>query len=278
MGFDLTPEGRARLEEENQFLKMKLMLEEGANFSSHGANEEGLPVELENQFLHYIIEFEKQARKCKMVKVKDRLGDVSRFRPVHSISDGEIEEAWVALRQALAEHRIGIEACSPRIKSRELYRFATEELFEMDIDDIAIEGLTTCFSYDEFYPDPLYECENLAVSLGLQRIFSKRSLQLMYGFGEGGIELNGTALSTEGEFIERVNRFKDLFDELRIEELTCHPFQPTETSATLSGTYHLKAMVSKENFSIAGAWEIGLKKECDWWTIKRILIKGIDFI
>ena len=46
------------LKNENEFLKMKLMLEQGAQFGSM-TGDGGLPAGTENQFLNYIMEYEK---------------------------------------------------------------------------------------------------------------------------------------------------------------------------------------------------------------------------
>ena len=80
------------LKNENEFLKMKLMLEQGAQFGKIG-NEE-LPANIENEFLNYIMAFEKQAVERKMIKVFDRIQRPSHFKPVNEIPDDEIENAW----------------------------------------------------------------------------------------------------------------------------------------------------------------------------------------
>ena len=50
---------------------MKMMLESGAKFGS--MSEEGLPPEIENQFLKNIMAFEKQAQEMKMIKIFDKI-------------------------------------------------------------------------------------------------------------------------------------------------------------------------------------------------------------
>src|SRR6185295_10150780 len=60
---------------ENEFLKMKIMLEHGGQFGE--LEEDGntdLPPEIENQFLNNVLAFEKQFSEHKVVKVYDKIG------------------------------------------------------------------------------------------------------------------------------------------------------------------------------------------------------------
>ena len=60
------------LKNENEFLKMKLMLEHGAEFGDMKTEGE-VPIDMENDFLNYIMAYEKQAAERKMIKVFDRI-------------------------------------------------------------------------------------------------------------------------------------------------------------------------------------------------------------
>ena len=61
-----------RLKAENEFLKMRLMLENGAEFEKmeDGAH---LSPQVENEFLNYIQAFEKQSQNPKYIKVFDKI-------------------------------------------------------------------------------------------------------------------------------------------------------------------------------------------------------------
>ena len=80
-----------QLKAENEFLKMKLMLENGARFGKCGEDE--LPAEVENEFLNNIIEFEKQWENPARIKVFDKIGRPGHFMPVDKIPDEEIDKA-----------------------------------------------------------------------------------------------------------------------------------------------------------------------------------------
>jgi hypothetical protein len=103
-----------RLKAENEFLKMKIMLEHGADFHKI---EEGnmLPPGVENEFLNNIIEFEKQFQSQKRIKVFDKIGRPQQFRAVNEIPGAEIEQAWQNLSAYMQEHGIELSAGSPRL-------------------------------------------------------------------------------------------------------------------------------------------------------------------
>ncbi len=128
-----------KLKNENEFLKMKLMLEQGAQFGSMQIDGK-LPSEVENQFLKNIIEFEKQFEEHKIIKILDKIERPDHFKPVDEIPDDEIEGAWDELDEYLQKYGIQLSVCSPNISKRELYRFTTEELFDHEMDDMNLPG------------------------------------------------------------------------------------------------------------------------------------------
>src|SRR5690349_7475369 len=141
-----------QLRNENDFLKMKLMLERGATFGT-GDDENEIPPEIENKFLSNIIDFEKQFDEGRRITVYEKLGKPEKFKPVKDIPSAQFGKAWKDLSVYLEKNGIGLDACSPNVTDQELYRFVIEELFNHEIDDINIPGMMTCFIYDEFHPD-----------------------------------------------------------------------------------------------------------------------------
>src|SRR4030095_14115384 len=147
------------LKAENDFLKMKMMLEKRAHFDSA----RNIDPAIENHFLKSVMEYEKQFEKGERITVFDKLGQPRQFRAVKEISDGEIEREWEALYSFMQERGVELSVCSPNVKARELYRFAVEELFNVETDKIDMPGMMTCFIYDEFHPDYAYENSRIAV-------------------------------------------------------------------------------------------------------------------
>ena len=168
------------LKNENEFLKMKMMLESGAKFGS--MSEEGLPPEIENQFLKNIMAFEKQAQEMKMIKIFDKIERPNHFKSVSEISDDDIDNAWEALDEYLNKYGIELSFLSPKVTTRELYRFTIEELFDHEMDDIDLPGTVSCFTYDEFHPDHEYENKRTSVEDVIQHIFENEPYQWMHHF------------------------------------------------------------------------------------------------
>src|SRR5215470_3214775 len=103
-----------KLEAENQFLKLKLMAEQGGQFYSVN-DDASLPTEIENQFLSNVIEFERQFSSRRTVTVFEKIGSPQHFKNVNEIPDDEMEHAWKNLSKYMSEHGVELSACSPRI-------------------------------------------------------------------------------------------------------------------------------------------------------------------
>ena len=66
------------LKAENEFLKMKMMLEHGAHFSD---SSEEISAEMENDFLRYVMEFEKQYANPSFITVYEKINKPTHFKP-----------------------------------------------------------------------------------------------------------------------------------------------------------------------------------------------------
>lgn len=131
------------LKAENDFLKMKMMLEHGAKF---GEGTEDVPPEIENEFLQYVVAFEKQAANPKYIKLYDKIDRPAHFKPVSAIAEEDIETAWGELSDYMINYGVSLGVCSPNVSVRELYRFTTEELFDHDMNDINVPGMMGSFT------------------------------------------------------------------------------------------------------------------------------------
>jgi hypothetical protein len=264
------------LKAENEFLKMKLMLEHGASFSS---NESELPPEMENEFLNSVMAFEKQFEQYKTIKVYDKIGRPSHFKPASEIPDEEIDKAWSDLRAYLNERNIDLDACSPNISTRELYRFTTEELFEHETDDMDLPGWTTNFIYDEFHPDPVYDNTRVATEDCISCILQKEPMEWTHHFQKEGLRLNKHTALPIDEFKDIVNRFKMAYDEIEINEIAESKCVVDDELSTVTGAYSINVSIGTEKQSLSGTWEVLLHfdKELGYWYVAEVAITGIDF-
>lgn len=266
-----------QLKTENDFLKMKIMLERGGHFGNEGENE--LPPEVENEFLKNVIEFEKQFDEQKTIKVFDKIGRPGHFRPVSEIADDVIDEAWNELSNYLADYNIDLGACSPNISPRELYRFTTEELFEHEMEDISIPGMIHGFIYDEFYPDPVYDNSKAAQDDCIRYILQKQPLEWTHHFRKQDLRFNDHFPLTMEQFCRLADNFKNSYDDIEINEIKSSETVVNEKDSFVTGSYEIAATNGKEVCQLAGNWKVVFEKDDEWgyWYINEVKIEGIQF-
>jgi hypothetical protein len=273
----LNMEGEEQLKAENDFLKMKLMLEHGGQFSENENSEADLPPEIENQFLNNILAFEKQFADRKTIKVFDKLAQPRHFKPVAEITDAEMEQAWNELSSYMNSYGINLEVCSPNIPVRELYRFTIEELFQMETDDMDLPGWCTNFIYDEFYPDPVYDNSRLVEYHLFYDIFCKRELFSEICYPSEGFVFNDKEYEQFKPFSEKVNRFKSLFDEIELKEFNITRCSVEDNDCYINGSYEALAKMAVSETVFAGDFMVRLiKAESGYWEMKEIKINGFS--
>lgn len=267
-----------RLKAENDFLKMKLMLENGAEFGKMESDKDLSP-NIENEFLNYIMEFEKHAENPVYIKVFDKIGQPAHFKPVVEIADNEIEAEWRQLLKHLNGYNIDFNVCSPNITVRELYRFVTEELFEHEMSDINIPGTTSNFIYDEFYPDPIYENSNAASDECINYILQKKPIEWTHYFRNDRIRLNKHFPLTIDQFKAIADNYKRAYDHIEIEDITVTSCSVQENLSIVNGTYLVKTGTGIESLELSGDWKVNFEKDdkFGYWYIFEVQIPGINF-
>ena len=265
------------LKAENDFLKMKIMLERGGYFGNTGENE--LPAQVENAFLKNVIEFEKQFGDRKTIKVFDKIERPGHFKPVSEIADDEINEAWDELSNYLDEYNIKLGVCSPNISARELYRFTLEELFDCEIEDITMEGMMHGFIYDEFHPDPVYDNSRAAEDECITYILQKKPLEWTHHFCKQNLRFNEYFPLTIEEFIKLTDNFKNAYDDIVINEIKTLEAVVNEKESIVTGLYEIMAICNREVHLLTGNWKVIFEKgdELEYWYINEVKIDGIQF-
>ena len=265
------------LKNENEFLKMKLMLEQDAQFGTLPSDNK-LPATVENEFLNYIMAFEKQAVEKKRIKVFDRIQRPVHFKPVNEIPDTEIENAWSVLDEYLQKYGIGLSVCSPNISTRELYRFTTEELFEEEMNDMNIPGMMSHFTYDEFYPDHEYENKSLAKDDCIGAILKKTIFTWMPMLKRKNLRINDHYPLSEKEYIHLITRFKEAYEDIRLQEMDEPVCTINGKNCYVKGHYDVSLTTSSEEISIKGTWLVEFEfDDFGFWEIANIQLEGINF-
>lgn len=142
------------IQRENEELKSRISEEFGGMFGSSS----DLPPEMENQFLKNVEAFEKQFAEGKEITVYERVG-CPKWIPVGEVDDNKISGALHDMYNLLQQNGISLDTIC-EVEDRELYRFITEELFQEKIMDLSIDGMMTCFIYEEFHPNHEYDVEH----------------------------------------------------------------------------------------------------------------------
>lgn len=264
-----------QLRAENDFLKMKLMLQHGAEFDERERHE--LPPELENEFLNHVADFEKQYAEAKRIRLVEKLGQPTQFLPAERIPDDEIDISWQKLSTFLNQNGFELSACSPRVSSRELYRFTLEELFEEEVDDINIPGMISGFIYDEFHPDPVYESENV-VERFFRSVFTQEPLdQYFFSFHHSGILANSHFYENPDTLKESFNQFKSTFSSIELVEVGMSQKELLPSSLVLiKGNYSAKASKEFVQETVGGSFSFLCAPDYyKCWNIKEITIEGI---
>jgi hypothetical protein len=226
-----------------------------------------------------VIEIEKQSGEGKKVRLFDKIGRPTHFKPVLQISDEEIEKAWKELSAHLFRFNITVGVCSPNISLKELYRFVTEELFEHQMDDINMPGMIHGFIYDEFYPDAIYDNARMAIEDCIYYILCKQPIELVYPFRCNKLRLNNHYPLTGNELKQLVNKFKERYDDLELKNIIDVDCVVNEKQSQVKGRYLLAASTGVEKYELWGDWKVILEPdpEIGNWHITEIYIENLSF-
>lgn len=249
------------LQAENEILKIKLMLEHDAKFIE---GEKPMPPEIENEFLNYIMAYEKQAADPKYIKLYDKIERPTHFKPETEITAENMDAAYDELSDYMYKYGIELNVCSPNISVRELYRFTIEELFEENINDMHIPGMMTCFTYDEFYPDPYFDNPQAATEDCIKYILQKMPMNFMPHFRKENLQLNNHLQLTEGQLKAFVNRFKETYDAFKVIEIKDTSCIVVENKSTVNGIYHIEAISGNETINLSGTWHVDFERDADF--------------
>jgi hypothetical protein len=257
------------LNTENEIKKIKLALEHGMDFSKSFSDTE-LPPEIEGKFLDHIQEWEDQFAQHKMISIYDLAGKPS-FRPLAEIPANEVETELNRILEILQQHSIVLDTLC-EVEDRELYRFVTEELLNKETNDVRIEGMMHCFTYEEYYPNHEYDIKNRCTEL-VNHIIDMEKDGDIVPWGLADNVWNEGNLLTKEELNNKIIHFRDSFS-----SFTGHDFEYTtvsindekneaEAAAHIHFTGHIEGCA--ETMEFEGICSFSLKCEYDWWTINK---------
>lgn len=125
---------------------MKLQIETLYGGTSHQPSDQVINPALENIFLKNVLEFEKKMSAVKRIKLFDFIGAPT-FKKGELINEKEKEAELDLLLERMQEHNVCY-LFEDHHPLNEVYFFLTEILFQIEIDDLRMDGMTTVFCFE----------------------------------------------------------------------------------------------------------------------------------
>jgi hypothetical protein len=263
---------------DNGLKKKELEEKYGAHFSEF--NE--LPPEMENQWLNSIEAFEKQFDSAKQTTVWEYI-DKPIFKTKDELKPHEISKELERLVELMGKSNIALSTLC-EVEDAELYRFITEELFQHEMDDIRIPGMTCNFIYEEFHPNAKLDIKD-AIDYFFRMTMSKMEniggdgYDLLYIDTKNHKDSNGNTVDKQ-KVIDSINHFLDSFDKFEVVSYNEKTFEinQEETDAKVTFTIHYKGLFenSSETHDFRGEGCFKLKpSEYDGWEMYYIDLPGL---
>ena len=156
-----------------------------------------LSLEGQNEWLDYLLDFERQFENAPRITVRERIGNPT-IQPVTEIPLYALEETVNDLLDLLAEHGIVVDFMG-EWDDLAAYRFLTEELLAEEMDDIRIEGMFSVFEATT----PKYDVE-MWVDLFVTDLFWQKNEYFLPGLDKQSLfNSQGDPISLD-EFVQKV--------------------------------------------------------------------------
>ncbi|TVR78656.1 MAG: hypothetical protein EA412_08230 [Chitinophagaceae bacterium] len=270
-----TPKDK-QLKLENELLRLELQEKLGNEMPEI----ENLPVEVENLLLKSLKSDEENQEKNNMVRLYDYI-DQPDFENVENISDEDLKDMLRDLTDYLLTHKIIIDP-SFKVSKREMYRFITEDLFNIKIPKDELKGFFSHFRYEDFYPDEHDEIREMIEEF-LDRFFIKE-LQIEDDFFSEKIEVGSDIALTAGEFVNLLKNKKEEIIDFELYKFNLHSLTIDRNisealyNIDYSITFKNETTLQNEKSVFTGDATFKLEKnEFDFWTICKVSIPGFNF-
>lgn len=160
----------------------------------------------------------------------------------------------------------------------ELYRFITEELFLEEVNDVYVEGLTSVFIYEEFYPNDRLDIEQ-TIHEFITRLFSKDFRDYLSHHVADECRTMDGDLIPKMLAVEKSLSFGNLFDQMTLDKLH-DPKIDIENEQQASAQFYIKYRTEAEGKTteFEGPGQATFcKGDLGYWNIVSIKIPGFCF-
>lgn len=262
-------DSKEELQQENNFLKAKLIAEKGAKIEETSP----MPAEMENEWLNYIFNFEEVAKKVPKITVFEKIGK-PHYKPAHELSEAQVSKELEYLYIQMNKHGIDL-SCICDYPDQVIYKFITEELFEYVLNDIKVEGLIHCFTYEDFHPNHKYDIQQIVLNI-LEALLSREWHKMDGTFLSNFIQTHTKTIS-EDELINKIQLFQKSFINCAIKKMEINHLhinsEIAEASVEIDLNYELFFIADRKE-SYEGISKFTLTKEYGFWNVTSISIPG----
>ncbi|MFZ4796031.1 MAG: DUF6933 domain-containing protein [Bacteroidia bacterium] len=252
---------------ENQL--MKLQIEDFLGGQIMGGNELVLPAEIENLFLKNILEFEKQSKNTKRVKIAELLGKQT-FKPASEMNEKQLKTALDKAFALLDKNHIHLDFLAEY--SNEIkYKFIAEELVNEEAQIMNMPGMIMHFIYEEFHPNSDFDIRN-RIKHFLFTLFENEEGEENYQFScKEEFRLNNEYIGLN-ELKEKANQLHlihnvETIDDYKLKQIL---FNKENKKAKVLGNLEIKTEGSKIKTKIPITFFA--ENNNDWWELT-----GLDF-
>ena len=255
------------IRQENEITKLKIQAEFGINLDNTG----NLNPAVENIWLNQILEHERTMVNNNKITVSDFL-ESPVFRPIAEIDDDELVGELQKLMELLQEKKMVVDSVC-NIEDREMYRFITEELFQVETDSCLPKNMIVCYIYEEFHPNDEYDLKRYAEEF--VNSMTNKDINLLHGFL---LSDNEDEKVKQENLLRRLNLFRDAFEKIELEDFEISSVKiDTETAEVLFNySYDVYLNAHTGSNQINGNGKIFFIKTNDFWFIKDVDMKGVS--
>ena len=258
---------------ENEFLQLKLSAETGAEtyFTSK------LPLEIQNEFLKNIIEFENDFSRTSMKSVFKVLNEP--VLPLASeLNDHDLEKALHNLKKLLHQKQITIDFLG-KYDSRTKYNFIIKELFQEKMPESISPGMTCVFIYEQFHPNHALEIEkktHFFISDWMKKSIHENHPDLADTFTSptGKILRKDELASKINIVFKRFKEFKNCH--YSIDEVNFELNKYTGMGFAEGYIKYIATLHNKEEIQIEGPFKLYFNLEYDRWSIFYFVLPGFE--
>lgn len=259
------------LKSEITLMKMKLGLEFGMQMQELST----LSPDVESQWLKSVYAFEQQFAHAKKIKVYDYIGRPVVVEP-DAIAPDQITKELQRVRVIMENHGLELD-CICQYDDAIIYKFITEELFNHEMDDMAIPGMTYHFIYEEFHPNHDYDLREHSKGL-IETIFTGTWNEQYHSMTFADKISMANHNYDRAGISSAITVFQDAHTEMNLKYFDIGQVtvddkcQEAEVRGMLSASGNLR---NEESMKYDGLCTLRFVRTHDYWHINGLVIPGL---